>query len=163
MKKILPAIFVLFSITLAQAGLKEWLHGTQPSATPGPPDATAAAVSFAPGIPEQKPIKDFMLAFAEALRVHDGTALKSRVSDKFTVDGAPDGSSPVDFLMQAIIKARSNSEIVITSIEPAGDASVATVEFRATDRPAKTKTFRFDSEGKLVGTDFFTLQRHGFF
>src|SRR5450432_1552452 len=86
MKKILPAILILFSIALAQAGLKEWLHGTQPAATPGPPDKTAAAVSFASGVPEQKPIMDFMLAFAEAMRVHDGTALKPRVSDKFTVE-----------------------------------------------------------------------------
>ncbi len=163
MKKILPIILVFFSIAVAQAGLKEWIHGTQPAATPGPPDAKAASVSFAADVAADKPIMDFMLAFAEALRVHEGTALRSRVSDKFTVEGAPEGSNATDFLMQAVIKAKGPNELVITSIQSAGDARVATIEFRSPDRPSKTKTFRFDADGKLIGTDFFALQRHGFF
>jgi hypothetical protein len=163
MKKILTLILISFSIAVAQAGLKEWIHGSPPVATPGPPDAKAANVSFAADVAPDKPIMDFMLAFAEALRVHDGTALKPRVSERFTVEGAPEERSATDFLMQAIVKAKSNSEIVITSVQPTGDVRVATVEFRSADRPTRTKTFRFDAEGKLIGTDFFALQRHGLF
>ena len=106
---------------------------------------------------------DFMLAFAEAVRIHDGTALKPRVSKKYVVEGNPDERNGVDFLMQAIVKAKSNNEIVVTSIEKEGDVRVAKTEFRSTERPPKTITFRFDPAGKLVGSDFFKLQRHGFF
>ena len=163
MKKILILIPILFSTVAAQAGLKEWIHGVPPSATPGPPDAKAATVSFAPEVAPDKPIMDFMLAFAEAMRVHDGTALKPRVSEKFTVEGAMEGSDVTDFLMQAMVKAKSPNELIVTKVAADGDARVATVEFRSADRPARTRTFRFDAEGKLIGTDFFTLQRHGFF
>ena len=163
MKKILTLVLLFFSIVVAQAGLKEWIHGTQPAATPGPPDAKAATVSFAADVPPDKPIMDFVLAFAEAVRVHDGTALKPRVSEKFTVEGAPEGSNATDFLMQAMVKAKSPNELIVTKVEASGDVRVATVEFRTPARPTKTKTFRFDADGKLVGTDFFTLQRHGFF
>ncbi len=163
MKKILTLILIFFSMAGAQGGLKEWIHGTQPAATPGPPDAKVANVLFAADVAPDKPIMDFMLAFAEAMRVHDGTALKPRVSEKFTVEGAPEGSNATDFLMQAMVKAKSPNELIVTKVETNGDVRVATLEFRSADRPARTKTFRFDAEGKLSGTDFFALQRHRFF
>lgn len=163
MKKLLPLALVLFSTFAAEADRKNWLHGQAPAATPGPPDATAAKVSFASEVPADKPILEFMLAFAEALRVHDGAALKPRISERFEVEGASEGSDAVDFLMQAITKMKAPNEMIVSSLEADGDVRIAKVEFRSADRPAKTRTFRFDSAGKLLSADFFSLQHHGFF
>lgn len=162
-KKLLPLAFLLLSTFAAEADLKSWLHGQAPAATPGPPDATAAKVSFAPDVPADKPIMDFMLAFAEALRVHDGSALKPRLSDRFAIEDSPDESRAVDFFMQAMVKVKAPNELVVTSVNADGDDRVAKVEFRSADRPSKTRTFKFDPAGKLLSADFFTLQRHGFF
>ena len=75
----------------------------------------------------------------------------------------PEGENAQDFFMQAMAKIKAPNEMIVTSIEPAGDLREAKVEFRSQDRPPKTRTFRFDSAGKLVSADFFSLQRHGFF
>jgi hypothetical protein len=163
MKKILPLAVVLLSTFTAQADLKSWLHGTPVPSTPAPPDATAASVSFASGVAPDKQILDFLVAFAEAVRLHDGAALKQRLSEKYAIEDMPEGQSAVDFFMQAMAKIKAPNEMVVTSVEPAGDLRDAKVEFRSQDRPPKTRTFRFDSAGKLVSADFFSLQRHGFF
>jgi hypothetical protein len=162
MKKLLILALLVFSNIAAHGDWKTLLHGTPPKATPGPPDATAATVSFAPEVPVDKPLGEFLNAFAEALRVHDGTALKPRISDKYQVPEFPEEKNGVEFLMQAIVKAKAPNELIVTSIQPDGDGRVAKVEFRSADRPAKTKTFRFDAAGKLISSDMFTLQRHGF-
>ena len=162
MKKILLLAFLLFSLVAVQADWKSWLHGSPPAATPGPPDATAARVSFAPEVSPDKPVLDFLLAFAEALRVHDGAALKPLVSEKYAIADLPAEHKAIDFLMQAIVKAKAPDEIIVTSIQTEGEVRVAKVEFRSANRPPKTRTFRFDAAGKLVGSDFFSLQRQGF-
>jgi len=77
MKRLIVILVLLSVIAIGtRADLKTWLHGAQPSPSPGPPDAKAAAVSFAPNVSPDKQILDFMNAFAEAMRVHDGKALK---------------------------------------------------------------------------------------
>jgi hypothetical protein len=163
MKKILPLALILLSALAAQADLKSWLHGTPPTATPGPPDTKAANVSFAPEVTPDKQIMDFMLAFAEAARVHDGSALKPRLSEKYAIEDLPADQDAKNFFMQAMVKLKSPNEMIVTSIQPQGDVRTAKVEFRAADRPPKIRTFRFDPEGKLLSADFFSLQRHGFF
>jgi hypothetical protein len=163
MKKFLLLSFLILSTLAAQADLKTWLHGAPPAAKPGPPDATAASVAFAPGVTPDKQIMDFLVAFAEAMRIHDGTALKPRLSEKYAIENMPAEHNAADFFTQAIVMMKSANELVVTSIEPAGEVRVAKVEFRSASRPAKTRTFRFDPAGKLLSADFFSLERHGFF
>src|SRR3954469_17455766 len=97
--KRLIVILVLLSVSVcgAQADLKTWLHGAPPAPTPGPPDAKAAAVSFAPAAGTDKQILDFLNAFAEALRVHDGKSLKPFLAEAYSIEGVPEEHDPVDF------------------------------------------------------------------
>jgi hypothetical protein len=163
MKTTVALILILFSTVAARADLKTWLHGAPPpSATPGPPDAKAAAVSFAANVIQDKQVLDFMQAFAEALRIHDGQSLKPRLSDRYSIEDLPEEHNPVDFFMQAMIKVKAPDEIVVTAIEREGEVRVAKMEFRSAERGTKERTFKFDPNGKLLGADFFALKRqHG--
>jgi hypothetical protein len=158
--KTLSLLFVLVSSVAAQADLKSWLHGTPPSATPGKPDAKAATVSFAGGVNPDKQILEFMQAFAEAMRIHDGSSLRSRLSEKYAIEDLPEEHNAVDFFMQAMIKIRAPDDIIISSIDREGDLRIAKLEFRSVERGTKTRTFKFDSAGKLLSANFFTLKRH---
>ena len=159
--KRLILILILLSAIGARADLKTWLHGAPPpSPTPGPPDAKAAAVSFAANVTPDKQILDFMNAFAEANRIHDGKALKPLLSDRYAIEDLPEGhGSAADFFMQAMIKIKAPDEIVITGIEREGETRLAKMEFRSSERGTKERTFKFDSTGKLLSADFFTLKR----
>jgi hypothetical protein len=159
--KRLVLILILLSAIGARADLKTWLHGAPlPTPTPGPPDAKAATVSFAPSVTPDKQIVDFMNAFAEAMRIHDGKALKPLLSDRYAIEDLPEGhGSAADFFMQAMVKVKGPEEIVITGIEREGEARVAKMEFRSTERGTKERTFKFDANGRLLSADFFTLQR----
>ena len=159
MKK-LALIFILFSTAAASADLKTWLHGAPPpSPTPGPPDAKAATVSFAANVTPDKQILDFMNAFAEAMRIHDGKSLKPLLSDRYAIEDLPEEHSAADFFMQAMVKVKAPDEIVITGVEREGETRIAKMEFRSTERGTKERTFKFDANGKLLSADFFTLKR----
>ena len=159
--KRLVLILILLSAIGARAYLKTWLHGAPPPPpTPGPPDAKAATVAFAPNVTPDKQILDFMNAFAEAMRIHDGKALKPLLSDRYAIDDLPDGhGNPADFFMQAMVKVKAPDEIVVTGIEREGEGRIAKMEFRSSERGTKERTFKFDANGKLLSADFFTLQR----
>jgi hypothetical protein len=158
--KRLALILILLSAIGARADLKTWLHGAPPPPTPGPPDAKAATVAFAPNLTPDKQILDFMNAFAEAMRIHDGKALKPLLSDRYAIEDLPEGhGSAADFFMQAMVKVKAPEEIVITAIEREGEARIAKMEFRSTERGTKERMFKFDANGKLLSADFFTLQR----
>jgi hypothetical protein len=152
-------ILLLLSAALAQADLKTWLHGAPPAPSPGPPDAKAAAVSFAPNLAADKQIFEFLKAFAEAMRVHDGKSLKPMLADAYGIDGLPEEHNPVDFFMQAMVKVKAPDEIVVTGIVRDGETRLAKMEFRSTERGTKERTFKFDANGKLLSADFFTLKR----
>jgi len=154
---------ILLTAVAAQADLKTWLHGAPPPPpTPGPPDAKAATVAFAPNVSPDKQILEFMQAFAEAMRVHDGKSLKPRLSDRYEIEDLPEGHKAIDFFMQAMVKVRAPEEIVIMAIEREGEARLAKTEFRSAERGTKERTFKFDPNGKLLSADFFTLKRqHG--
>src|SRR6476469_9237871 len=117
--KRLIVIFVLLTAVVigARADLKTWLHGTPPAPSPGPPDAKAAAVSFAPNVTADKQVLDFLKAFAEALRVHDGKSLKPFLAEAYSIEGLPEEHDPLDFFMQAMVKVKAPDEIVVTGIE----------------------------------------------
>src|SRR3954451_1478853 len=155
--KRLIVILVLLSVSVcgARADLKTWLHGTPPAPSPGPPDAKAAAVSFASNVTPDKQILDFLNAFAEAMRVHDGKSLKPLLSDSYSVEGAPEVSSAADFLMQALVKVKAPDEIVVTGITPEAEMRIAKTEFRSAEKEPKERTFKFDGKGKLLSADFF--------
>ena len=159
--KRLIVIFVLLSAIVigARADLKTWLHGTPPAPSPGPPDAKAASVSFAPNVSPDKQILDFMNAFAEAMRVHDGKTLKPFLSESYSIEGLPEEHNATDFFMQAMVKIKAPDEIVVTSVTPEGEARVAKMEFRSAERGTKERTFKFDGKGKLLSADFFALKR----
>jgi len=159
--KRLVLLLLLFSAIGARADLKTWLHGAPPPPpTPGPPDAKAATISFAANVTPDKQILDFMNAFAEAMRIHDGKALKPMLSDRYAIDDLPDGhGSASDFFMQAMVKVKAPEEIVITGLEREGETRLAKMEFRSAERGTKERTFRFDPNGKLLSADFFTLKR----
>src|SRR3954468_2119434 len=159
--KRLVLILILLSAIGARADLKTWLHGAPPPPpAPGPPDAKAATVAFAPNVAPDKQILDFMNAFAEAMRIHDGKALKPSLSDRYAIEDLPEGhGSAADFFMQAMVKVKAPEEIVVTGIERQGERGLAKMEFRSKQRGTKGRTFKFDSNGKLLSADFFTLQR----
>jgi hypothetical protein len=157
--KRLTFILLLFSVIGTQADLKTWLHGAPPAPSPGPPDAKAATVSFAANVTADKQILDFMNAFAEAMRIHDGKMLKPLLSDSYSIEGVPEEHNAADFLMQAIVKIKAPDEIVITGITSEAETRTAKMEFRSTERGTKERTFKFDAKGKLLSADFFTLAR----
>src|SRR6476659_10644934 len=98
MKRLILILVLLSALAVgARADLKTWLHGAPPAPSPGPPDAKAATVSFAPNVTPDKQILDFMKAFAEGMRVHDGKSLKPLLSDAYSIDGLPEEHSPADF------------------------------------------------------------------
>jgi len=152
-------ILILLSALSARADLKTWLHGTPPAPSPGPPDAKAATVSFAANVTPDKQILDFMNAFAEAMRVHDGKSLKPFLSDSYSIDGLPEEHNAADFFMQAMVKIKAPDEIVVTGVTQEGEARTAKVEFRSAEKGTKERTFKFDGKGKLLSADFFTLKR----
>jgi len=153
-------ILLLLSAIGVRADLKSWLHGTPPAPTPGPPDAKAATVSFATSVAPDKQILEFMNAFAEAMRIHDGKTLKPLLSERYLIEDLPEGhGSAADFFMQAMVKVKAPDEIVITGIDREGEARIAKMEFRSAERGTKERTFKFDANGKLLSADFFTLQR----
>jgi hypothetical protein len=157
--KQMTLLLILCSAIVARADLKTWLHGAPPAPTPGPPDAKAAAVSFAPSVPPDKQILDFMNAFAEAMRIHDGKALKPLLSNSYSIEGLPEEHSAADFFMQAMVKVKAPDELVIVSVERQAEMRVVKVEFRSAERPTKERTFTFDANGKLLSADFFSLKR----
>src|ERR1700748_1173888 len=160
MKRLIVILALLSAAALnTRADLKTWLHGSPPAPSPGPPDAKAAAVSFAPNFTPDKQILEFMNAFAEGMRVHDGKALKPFLSESYSIEGVPEEHNAVDFFMQAMVKVKAPNELVVTGVTPEGEMRIAKVEFRSTEYPAKERTFKFDAKGKLLSADFFTLKR----
>jgi hypothetical protein len=152
-------LLLLLSAVAVQADLKTWLHGAPPAPSPGPPDAKAASVSFAPTLTPDKQILEFLKAFAEAMRVHDGKPLKPMLADAYSIEGLPDEHNPVDFFMQAMVKIKAPDEIVVTGIEREGETRIAKMEWRSAERGAKERIFKFDANGKLLSADFFALKR----
>jgi hypothetical protein len=160
MKRIV-LLFLLLSVMGARADLKSWLHGAPPPPpTPGPPDAKTASISFAANVSPDKQIFDFLNAFAEAMRIHDGKSLKPLLSERYEIEDLPEGhGSAADFFMQAMVKIKAPDEIVVTGIEREGESRVTKMEFRSGERGTKERTFKFDPNGKLLSADFFTLKR----
>jgi hypothetical protein len=139
------------------------LHGVPAPRPPGPPEAVAAKVSFAADVAPDPQVRDFLEAFAEAIRIHNGAGFKPRLSARYAIEGLPPEADASDFFLQAVAKSKGAKEIVVRSIESRGDLRVVTAEFRTAEGSSKNRTFQFDADGRLVSADFFSLQRqaHG--
>jgi hypothetical protein len=157
--KRLALLLLLLPAVAVQADLKTWLHGAPPAPSPGPPDPKAASVSFAPTVSADKQVLEFLKAFAEAMRVHDGKPLKPMLAEGYTIEGLPEEHRPVDFFVQAMVKVKAPDEIIVTGIDREGETRIAKMEWRSTERGTKERSFKFDANGKLLSADFFTLKR----
>lgn len=159
MKALVVALLFL-SPAIVRADLKTLLHGAEakPSTTP---QAQPATVAYAPGATPDDQITSFMMAFAEAVRTGDGALLRTRLSDKYTIDDLPVDHSAPDLFVHAIGSLSGKlEEVIINSVDRDGEARVAKVDFRSSNRTTP-RIFKFDAAGKLLYTNFFTLRRLG--
>lgn len=129
------------------------MHGAaQPT---GP--AKLAEVSFAPGVAD-KNIESFFRGLAEALKTRDGKPLLPRLAAGYTIEGLPPEWEIRPSFVKAIGMVPGPDEMVITSIKREGDIKLVAAEFHFPTR-VTTKTFKFDAEDKLLGTDFIAMRR----
>ncbi len=141
------------------ADWKSFFHGDPPPRVKAPPPVARAIVSSLPGTPPDPQVESFLRAFADALMARDGTMLLPRVSAKYAVDDMPDDARASDFLLQAIEKLPGPAQMVIQSVQAQAGVRTARVEFHYDSGKSRLKTFRFDAEGRLLGSDLFTLKR----
>ncbi len=154
-----PCLLAADNSPLHLADWKSFFHGDPPAPVKAPPPAQLASVSSLPGVPADPQVEAFMRTLAEAVMARDGRLVLPRVSQKYTVDDLPDDSNAPDFLRQAIEKMPGPTHIVIRSVESRGGVRTARIEFRYGPEKSRLKTFRFDADGKLLGSDLFTLKR----
>ena len=145
----------------AHAGLAEWLHGTPPPRPKAPPPDKVAAVSLATGVAPDAQVEDFLRALAAAIKARDGKSMLPRLADRYTVEALPEGLKASDFFVQAIEQLPGADEIVVRSISPAGGVRSVQTDFRFPKSVVKSRTFRFDVDGRLLASDLFKLQRQG--
>lgn len=162
--RILPMLPTLVALSLlapapALADWKSFFHGDPPPFVKAPPPKELAAVSFSPGAEPDPQVESFMRALAGALMARDAAPVLKRLSERYTVEGAPDGMKPADFMAQAVGKMRGPSRIVIRSVQHAAGVTVAVAEFHYGPDKVNVKTFRFDADGNLLASDLFALVR----
>jgi len=143
------------------ADLKSFFHGdTMPPKAPPPP--VTATVATAAGVTPDKQVEEFFRAFAAAVKARDGASMLPRLAEQYTIAGAPEGSKASDFFAQGVDRTPGPETIVIQSVELKGSTRMVKAELRY---PAKiaVKTFHFNTAGKLLASDLFTLKRveHG--
>jgi hypothetical protein len=144
-----------------RADWKSWLHGDPPAPPKAAAPATLARVSVAPDVPSDPRIEAFLQALARGIKDRDARALRPLLSQRYTVDDAPDSVDAAALFAQAIEQLPGPVEIVLTGIEARGDVRIARVEFRYADGAAKQRQLRFDVDGRLVASDLFSVRRHG--
>ncbi len=141
------------------ADLKSFFHGEPEQPPKAPPPKVTATVAFAPGVAADPQVESFLHALADAIKARDGHPLLPQLSAHYTVADLPEGHKATDFFLQAIERIPGPIEIVIQSVEKKGDVRVVRTEFRFANNTTKARTFKFDPDGKLLGSDFFSLKR----
>lgn len=159
----LAASVVFYATTTTAAmqkvDLRSFFHGEPPAPPKAPPPKQLASVATAPGAVIDTQIESFMRAYAEAIKAREGKPMLSRLSDKYAIDDLPEDKKASDFFIQAIDTIPGATEIIIKSIEGKNNMRIAKVEFRYSADNIKLKTFHFDTAGKLLWSDLFTLKR----
>ena len=145
------------------ADLKTWLHGEPKLPPKAAPPAQLAQVSRAKGVAADAAVEDFLRAMATAIKAREGQVMLPRLSERYSVDDVPSGAKPGDFFVQAIDRMPGPLEIVLLGISTERDARLARIELRFSNDRVSQKTLRFDTAGKLLGSDLFVLKRqHAF-
>jgi hypothetical protein len=150
---------VLASDPIRLADWRTFLHGEPPPVVKAPPPTEMAVVSTDASSTVDAEVESFMRALAAAVMARDAAPVLPRLSERYSVDGAPEGSKPAEFMSQAIWKMRGPSRIVIVSVQKQAEIRTARAEFRYGADKVSLKTFRFDRNGNLLESDLFSLSR----
>jgi hypothetical protein len=143
----------------AFADWKSFFHGDPPPFVKAPPPKQLAQVSTAQGVQPDPQVESFLRTFADALMAREGSMILPRLSERYSVEGAPADAKASDFMVQAIGKLPGPERIVIRSVEASGGTRIAKTEFHFGPDNMKVRTFRFDANGKLLECDLFSLRR----
>lgn len=144
----------------SRAGLAEWLHGAPPPRPKALPPDRVAIVSRAAGVAPDTQVEAFLQALAAAVKARDGKSMLPRLAERYAVDDLPGGLKASDFFVQAIEQIPGADEIVIRSIAMQSGVRIAQTDFRFL-KEVKSRTFRFDADGRLLASDLFKLKRQG--
>lgn len=147
----------------AWAGLAEWLHGTPPPRPKAPPPDKLAVVRRATGAAADGQVEDFLHALALSIKARDGKPMLPRLADRYTIDDLPSGFKAADLFVQAMEQTPGPDEIILRSVAVQSGVRIAQTEFRLPKGVVKSVSFRFDADGRLLGSDLFKLKRqeHG--
>jgi hypothetical protein len=163
MKSVILGRVVLVAIALlatpALADLRSFFHGDPPPFVKAPPPKQLAAVSSVAGMQPDPQVESFMRTLANAVMARDGAMLLPRLSERYAIDGVPDGAKASEFMVQAIGKMPGPTQIVIQSVELNGAVRIAKAEFHYLPERTSVRTFRFDSNGNLLSCDLFSVAR----
>jgi len=143
----------------ASADWKSFIHGEPAPFVKAPPPRQLAVVETLAGVPPDPQVESFMRTFADALMAREGGMIVPLLSERYTVEGAPDDMKASDFMVQAIGKLPGPARIVIRSVEASGTTRIAKADFHYGPDNVKLRTFRFDTNGKLLESDLFSLRR----
>ncbi len=136
------------------SGTAAAMHGAAPQPA-GP--AKLAEVTLAPGL-KDKAVESFFRGLAEAIKTRDGKPLLPRLADTYTIEGLPPEWEIKESFVKAIGMIPGPDEMAVMAIKRDGDTKVVKAELRYAARVA-TKTFTFDAQDKLLGTDFISMKR----
>lgn len=154
MKKILTvALLALAPLVTAPNLLAQ--HGTM---APPPKADSPAAVVFASELKEDKQVAEFMTSFAQALYTQDGKPMMAHLAEKYLIEGYPADKNHREGFVGAVGMLPSPAKIRVTGIKQEGDRKIVQTEFSFATRVTKL-TFDFDSEGKLLTTEFISMKQ----
>lgn len=156
-----PALLSAASLPLVPqlplADLKSFFHGEPAMPPKSPAPKVTATVSTADGVAVDKPVEDFLRALAAAIKARDGQRMLPRLSDQFEIPNLPEGLKAPAMFAQGIDRTPGPTALVVLSVESREKLRVAKVEFHYA-AIAKTKTFSFDADGKLLTSDLFAVK-----
>jgi hypothetical protein len=144
----------------ATADWRSWLHGDPPAPPKAPPPKQVAEVTAATESARDAQVEAFLRALADAIKARDGKPMLGRLSDKYAIDGLPDRSKAAEVFVQAVESIPGPTQFAVQSIERHATGVNARVEVRYASAPPKPKTFRFDTAGRLIASDLFSIKVH---
>lgn len=155
-------LFLLSLTALAFVGPAFSMHH-QPVEKPKPSDRPAA-VSVSPDAKSDAGVVKFLRTLAQALHDRKPAPVVALLAPEFTIEGLPPQARQTlaEVFAQAVERVPAPEEIVITSVRTANGVTTAKAELAYASRVA-VRTFRFDAQGRLLGSDFFRInaQPHG--
>ena len=159
-----PALVLLASVCFlpfaAAADWRSWLHGDPPAPPKAPPPKQLAEVTAATESARDAQVEGFLRALADAIKARDGKPMLARLSDKYAIDGLPDRSKAAEVFVQAVESIPGPTHFTVQSVERHAAGVTAKVELRYASAPPKPKTFRFDTGGRLIASDLFSIKVH---